>query len=433
MDISLILIGLGLLIFFAHIFSAAFTKTKIPSVLLLMLIGLVLGPVTGLIDATSFGTAGSVFTTITLICILFQSGTTLDMKVLGNSIGAASLVTLINFIVMMGVGLLLGLTMLDLDVIQSCFLGAALGGTSSAVVIPMVAQLKPSERAGTILCLESAFSDIICLIVAMAMLESFGTGTVNANSIVWDILLTMLISMAIGGALGIAWIVVLKKWLTRMSNSMFTTFALAFIVYGLTNLIGMNGGMAILAFGIATANFHSSHVARKSMAEMAQSLSFNDNDRNFYSEIVFILQTYFFVYVGMSIRFNSGYHLLVGAIFVAFIFATRFLTMSVASKKGMNKRDLRLMRILGPKGLVAAVLASLPLQWAQSSGASAEVVEACQTIQDVSYATVLFSIIASSVVVIFTEKKKDEAPDAAVPDISEEEGNEPDVTDDNPE
>ena len=59
--------------------------------------------------------------------------------------------------------------------------------------------------------------------------------------------------------------------------------------------------------------------------------------------------------------------------------------------------------------LVAAVLASLPLQWAQSTHQSPDIVEACQTIQDVAYAVVLFSIITCSVLVIITEKKQGDA------------------------
>ena len=406
MDISIILIALGLLIFFAHIFGAAFPKTRIPSVLLLMLIGLLLGPVTGLINPASFGTAGSVFTTITLICILFQSGTTLDLKVLGKSIGPALLATLLNFFLILGISLLLGTYLLHLNIIQCCFLGAALGGTSSAVVIPMVNQLKPSEKAATILNLEAALSDIVCLIIAMSLLESFGTGDIDASHIAWDIVLNMLGSIAIGIVVGYAWIVILKNLLSDLSNTMFTTFALAFIIYGLTNLIGLNGGMAILAFGIATANYHMSPIAKKSFTDRAESMSLNANDRNFYSEIVFILQTYFFVYVGISIRFNNWHYLLVGALFTALMFATRFVSMTFMGKKGLSRRDRRLLRVLGPKGLVAAVLSSLPLQWALKTNASAKMIEACQAIQDVAYATVLFSIITCSLIIVITEKKQ---------------------------
>ena len=419
MDISIILIALGLLIFFAHIFSAAFAKTRIPSVLLLMVIGLILGPVSGLINPDSFGTAGSVFTTITLICILFQSGTTLDLKVLGKSIGPALLAAVLNFIVITGISILLGTYFLHIKLVHSCFLGAALGGTSSAVVIPMVNQLRPSEKASTILNLEAALSDIICLIIAMSLLESFGTGDVNPGEIALDILFTMFVSYTIGGLAGFAWIVVLKKWLANLRNSMFTTFALAFIVYGLTNLIGMNGGMAILTFGLAVANFHSSPLARKSMADRASSMVLNDNDRNFYSEIVFILQTYFFVYIGISIRFNNWLHILIGAVFTALMFGTRYLTMSLMGKKGLSKRDRRLLRVLGPKGLVAAVLASLPLQWAQATHQPARMLEICQSIQDVAYAVVLFSIITCSVIIILTEKKGDNEEQSEVPQSPE--------------
>ena len=81
--------------------------------------------------------------------------------------------------------------------------------------------------------------------------------------------------------------------------------------------------------------------------------------------------------------------------------------MSLMGKKGISRRDRRLMRVLGPKGLVAAVLSSLPLQWAQATHASAKMIEACQAIQDVAYATVLFSILTCSLIIIITEKKDD--------------------------
>ncbi|MBR0534031.1 MAG: cation:proton antiporter [Bacteroidales bacterium] len=413
MDISIILIALGLLIFLSHIFGAAFAKTKVPTVLLLMLIGLVLGPITGLITPESFGKVGSVFTTITLICILFQSGTTLDLHVLGKSIGPALIATILNFVVIVGISVLLGMYMLDLKFIHCCFLGAALGGTSAAVVIPMVNQLKPSEKASTVLNLEAALSDIVCLIIAMSLLESFGTGDIDPAIIAKDIALSVLGSLAIGVIVGFAWIVILKNLLSGLQNAMFTTFALAFIVYGFTNLIGLNGGMAILAFGISAANYHISHVAKKSMAEKAEAMSLDKNDRNFYSEIVFILQTYFFVYVGISIKFNNWRYLLVGALFTALIFLTRFVTMSCMGKKGFSKRDRRLMRVLGPKGLVAAVLSSLPLQWAQATHQPEWMLNSCQAIQDVAYAVVLFSILTCSVIIILTERKGDKEEPAS--------------------
>jgi NhaP-type Na+/H+ or K+/H+ antiporter len=82
-------------------------------------------------------------------------------------------------------------------------------------------------------------------------------------------------------------------------------------------------------------------------------------------------------------------------------------------KKGFSKRDRRLMRVLGPKGLVAAVLSSLPLQWAQATHQPEWMLNSCQAIQDVAYAVVLFSILTCSVIIILTERKGDKEEPAS--------------------
>ena len=55
------LIFLGLLVFSAHLFSMIFSKKKIPDVLLLLIIGVLIGPVLNLVTPEDFGSMGSVF------------------------------------------------------------------------------------------------------------------------------------------------------------------------------------------------------------------------------------------------------------------------------------------------------------------------------------------------------------------------------------
>ena len=80
MNILTIIIALGLLIFFSHLFNELFNKTKIPNVLLLLLIGILVGPIGGVITKDFFGEIGRVFTIITLIVILFESGAGLKIR-----------------------------------------------------------------------------------------------------------------------------------------------------------------------------------------------------------------------------------------------------------------------------------------------------------------------------------------------------------------
>ena len=49
--IGLIIAIIGVLIFAAHLFSAIFSKRRIPDVLFLIIIGLILGPLTHIVDS----------------------------------------------------------------------------------------------------------------------------------------------------------------------------------------------------------------------------------------------------------------------------------------------------------------------------------------------------------------------------------------------
>lgn len=83
---QLVIAFIGLLIFAAHLFTEIFSRKHIPDVLLLIIIGLLLGPVFELVRPEALGSVASVFTTITLVIILFQSGTELNLHTLLSQI-----------------------------------------------------------------------------------------------------------------------------------------------------------------------------------------------------------------------------------------------------------------------------------------------------------------------------------------------------------
>ena len=73
--LSNIILLVGILVFVAHFLSQLFRKTNIPDVLMLMLLGILVGPALGLVSPSDFGKVGSVLSTIALVVILFESGT----------------------------------------------------------------------------------------------------------------------------------------------------------------------------------------------------------------------------------------------------------------------------------------------------------------------------------------------------------------------
>ena len=305
MNIQSIVIFLGLLIFFSHAFNELFSRTKIPNVLLLLLIGVILGPIGGVVKKEFFGQMGSVFTTLTLIIILFESGAGLKFSELKKAIGPASIITILNFIITVVITVIIVPLFTDVDRINAIFLGAIIGGTSSAVVIPMVRQLNLSEKNSAILFLESALSDVLCLVVGLALLEGIKLGAVDILAVINKMWKSFLFAALIGLAGGFFWSLVLNK-IRGIKNSMFTTMAFLFVIYGIVESMGLNGGIASLLYGIVLGNSESiggSQAYQKVFR--IDSAGINDDERKFFSEIVFLLQTYFFVYVGISLQFGS--------------------------------------------------------------------------------------------------------------------------------
>jgi potassium/hydrogen antiporter len=85
MNTALAIVVLGGITLLAHLFTESFSRTRIPDVLWLILIGLGIGPLGHIIAPDDFGVVGPIFITITLVIILFQSGIGLSLNTLLKS------------------------------------------------------------------------------------------------------------------------------------------------------------------------------------------------------------------------------------------------------------------------------------------------------------------------------------------------------------
>ena len=397
---GLVIAIIGLLIFAAHLFTEIFSRKRIPDVLLLMVIGLVIGPVFNWVKPQDLGSVASVFTTITLVIILFESGTELNFNTLLNSITGTMKLTTINFFITMIMVAALGMLIEKFDILTSLMLGAILGGTSSAVVIPMVSQLKISQKGGTILILESAFSDVLCIVFAWAFLEALQSGALNVGQTLGDIISSFILASIIGLVAAVFWSYILDK-VRHVKNSILTTPAFVFIVYGINEWLGFSGAIAALAFGIGMANMdylykHGLIIQRVFKTQPAM---LNDTEKQLFSEVVFLLKTFFFIYIGISIKLERFWPILIGFIVSVVLFAMRILIVRLSFHKEddpLPVSDKVFMSGIVPKGLAAAVLATIPVQRGIAGG---------ETIQNIVFAVILFTILFTSILVPVLEKE----------------------------
>ena len=69
--ISTFVFSIGLIIFVAHFFTAIFERTRVPDVLPLILIGILVGPLFGILTPEDFGYVGPLLSAVALtLCFL---------------------------------------------------------------------------------------------------------------------------------------------------------------------------------------------------------------------------------------------------------------------------------------------------------------------------------------------------------------------------
>lgn len=401
----------GLLVFLAHLFSSLFSRKMIPDVLFLILIGLVLGPVIGFVSVKDFGAVGPIFTILTLIIILFQGGLELDFRILKQSLRTTLMLAIVNFVltiaVVVGVTLVLhdyvdyavlekfGLEVFKhIDIKKSLLLGAIVGATSIAVVTPLVQKLKIHEKTKTILLLEAALGDVFMIVATFALLNIIESGYFHIGVTAGHLISSFIMASMIGVGAGFFWSVILNK-IRIIQNPIFTTPAFVFIVYGFSEMLGFSGAIATLAFGMTLGNVELFNLPFLKSYIPHDPISLNDTEKAFISEVVFLFKTFFFIYIGISLELSHFGILFMGFILTLLIFIFRIPAIRFCVPRNLSISDASFMTIMTPKGLVTAVLASIPLQRGIEGGIF---------IQNVAYSIIFFSIILTSLLIFFLDK-----------------------------
>ena len=381
MQTSIIIIIIGLFIFWGHYLNGIFERRSIPDVLGLMLIGMLLGPIFHLVDPTSFGQFGPLFSNLVLIFILFESGTDLRISEVKASFKESAGITTLGFLVTWIIVAVMCYLILHLSILTCLFIGATLGGTSSAVVVGLVKKVAVKPKTATTLIMESAETDVFTLAIPLSILGLMMSGEIQAGTVLSQFIASLVIAllMGIGGAF--LWSFILNK-IPNLKSTKFSTPAFLFILYGVTEYLNYSGPITALSFGIAIGNLQYFEPKLLERIIPNQSIVLSQIEKDFFSELVFLLRTFFFVFIGISIQINRLDWLMWGAIITLVLYASRIIIVRVIATRDTPLLDKSIMSIMIPKGLGAAVIATLPLQRGHVDGV---------IIQSICFAVILFS------------------------------------------
>lgn len=347
-----LIIGASVIIIVSYFYGLIAKKTNIPSVLMLLITGIIIHQ--GLmfigIPKVDLFPVLEVFGIVGLIMIVLEAALDLDLSreklpLIINSflIGALSL-----FIGSFAIaGIFMGL--LETDFINSLIYAIPLSIMSSAIVISSVVNL-PKEKK-EFMIYESTLSDILGIMFFYLLIQSADSSSVGevTLSVIINISLTLIVSAV--ASYGLIYV------FHKLENSirLFLLIAVLILLYAIGKMFHLSSLLIILTFGLVLNNrkLFLRGWFKKYMNDSALDKVY-DQLKLVTVESSFIVRTFFFVIFGMTIVLQSLVNLkviLISTLILAFLFGVRWLILRIFLRK-----NFMLEWLTAPRGLITVLL-----------------------------------------------------------------------------
>ncbi len=352
------LIGFTLIAgFIAHVI---FERTKISHVILLMALGFLLGPVFNIIDVSEGSTIIGMLefvSALALILLLFDGGIEFDLFKLAKSIPKSTLFTFLVFALTLFFVAVLAMSFLGWSFLEGLLLGAVVGGSSGAVVLSILEKTKVKSETKSLLTVESTLTDALVILTAVIIMQVLSAQfDPEVGKVAGLFLSSFTIAIALGLVASAIWVFLMNRFELDNYNYMMM-LALLFVLYAVTESTGGNGGIAVFTFGVALGN--AKKLSRFVKTDWTNPLS--RSAKSFQEEVSFFVRTFFFVYVGMF--FSPEYftqEVVVFSLAILFLIVFARKTIQKLLFDSIPNMDKNIIVSMVPRGLAAAVVASLP-------------------------------------------------------------------------
>ena len=348
---GLVILG-SLIIIISYLFNLVASRYSIPSVLLLIVLGVALK---GLVSATGMETPDltpilEVLGTIGLIMIVLEASLDLELerekrKVISRAF-FTSLVTLLLSALLIG-GIMT--IYLKVDMTTGLLYAVPLSIMSSAIIIPSVSALSKDKRE--FMVYESTFSDILGIMLFYFLISSMEAESVGEMGL--DVLLNLSLTVLVSVAASYLLIFLFQKIRTELK--LFLLIAVLILLYGISKMFHLSSLLIILVFGmmLSNRNIFFPGKLRKYLDESQMSSIF-DNFKMITLESSFVVRTFFFVIFGFTIILTSLINFevwLVSILVLAVLYGVRFAWFRLVIRKNIYP-DIW----MAPRGLITILL-----------------------------------------------------------------------------
>ena len=351
------LTSIAIILLFGLLVGWIFSKAKLPSLLGMIIVGIVLSPHgLNLVDESILTISGDL-RQIALVIILTRAGLSLnfsDLKKIGRP---AILMCFVPACIEMMGTIIFAPLLLGVSILDAAIIGSVMAAVSPAVVVPRMIKLI-EDGYGTdksipqLILAGASVDDVFVIVVFTALTTLASTGEVSAISFI-QIPTSILLGVLLGGAAGTILVWFFRRFHIRDSVKVLIILSVSFLLLELQNrlegIVPVSGLLAIMSMGI---------IINQKYDVLAKRLSVK------YNKLWLGAEIFLFVLVGIAV--DLKYALAAGVVVILLvILALLFRMMGVAVslvKTKLNKKErLFCMVAYTPKATVQAALGTVPL------------------------------------------------------------------------
>lgn len=350
----ILLLAGAVIIFLGVAGESFFRKTGIPDIAFLMILGVIIGPVLGMIPVNVVIEIVPYFAAVALILIMFDGGLNLDIRTVISTAHYAVLLSILGFVTSVICVALVAFYGLGWGLVESILLGTIVGGSSSIIVFGLVRRLPISDQTKSMLSLESAITDILVTIIAFILIEILISGHIEPGQVALSFTKSIAVGLVLGFGIGIPWSYITTK-MQNAQHSYMLTIGILFVIFFAEKSLGGTGALAPLIFGLMLGNKKLlSHYLKFKVPEIS-------TDDPTHNQLTFLVRSFFFVFVGLLATLGRIEFIFFGVIGAILIYVTRVGIVKISLRKRFSRFDNKVTAAMIPRGLAAAVVATIPL------------------------------------------------------------------------
>lgn len=351
------LTSIALILLLGLLLGSLFSKMKLPSLLGMILVGIILSPYAlNLIDESILNISGDL-RQIALVIILTRAGLSLDLSDLKKVGRPAILMCFVPACFEILGTVLLAPKLLGVTTLEAAIIGSVIAAVSPAVVVPRMIRLMEEGYGQTnhipqLILAGASVDDVFVIVVFTAFTSLASTGNLSATSFL-QIPISIILGILLGGIVGSVLVIFFRKFHMRDSVKILIILSLSFLLLTLQNylegIVPVSGLLAIMSMGIMIKQKYDTLAVRLSTK---------------YNKLWVAAEVFLFVLVGATVNLNYAVSagifpilLVVGAM----VFRMLGVAISLIKTKLSGKEKLFCMVAYTPKATVQAAIGAIPL------------------------------------------------------------------------